>query len=361
VSEQTNHSYLPYPASRPGDPERGSLVTPTGRLVLYPDELGGERWLQARRVDPTKPRSYRIGSSDVPSILDLEGVDTPLHVYHAKVSDIRPEPNEAMQWGHLLEQPIALEWCRRNRAVIDEVGLLARDGAPWHLSTIDRRVRECPVERGGECLLEIKNVGFASAARWHREIPDRILAQIVHQLYVTGYAHAHYACLVGGNTMKQGIIYAEREAKLMAYLVAEVNRFREEHLLAGVAPAWTGDKPDKMIALDNAMHPERNGIAELDLDGIGEVMEYATLSAQEGAAAKRKKKIAAKLRGLAAGAEIATFSNERAYWYTEGRRSNVDLDKLKELWPEAYEQCVSEKKYPILHIDSAYKMKGDKS
>lgn len=376
------------PIYRREGPKRGELITPTGRLVLYPDELGGEEWLQARRWRKPEPRrldhddltdeefkrfGYRIGSSDVPSILDLEGVDTPAHVYREKVYDIRPEPNEQMNWGHLLEEPIAVEWCRRNRAVIDEIGLVARDGAPWHQSTIDRRVRECPVYTTAtttadvpqECLLEVKNVGFASASRWHREIPDRILAQIVHQLYVTGYGHAHYVCLIGGNTMKQGIIYADRERELMSYIVGEVDFFRDTCLLPGVEPEWnTGEKPDKMIGLDNATHPERDGVVELDIKGVGAAMEYAEVAYGPGGAGevdKRKKQAAARLRQLADGAAVATFSGERVFWYGEGHRTNVDLDKLKERWPDAYEACVTEKSFPVLNIDKAYKPRGDES
>lgn len=374
--------------TRHGSPKRGELITPTGRLVLYPDELGGEDWLQARRWrDPSdhvsarvappmsseivKRHGYRIGSSDVPSILDLEGVDTPAHVYRAKVSDIRPEPNEAMNWGHLLEEPIALEWCRRNRAVIDEIGLVAKADEPWRQSTIDRRVRECPVWRSRpadparhdaniECLLEVKNVSFSSASRWHREIPDRILAQIIDQLDVTGYGHAHYACLLGGNVMKQGIIYADREAKLMEYVRGEVRRFRADHLLAGVEPEWSNEKPDKMIELDNATYPERGGVAELDIEGVGAVQEYAEAQAAESAATKRKKRAAAELRKLARGAAVAKFAGERAYWYGEGGRSDTDLDMLKERWPDAYEACVTENRWPVLHIDKAYKPRGEK-
>jgi predicted phage-related endonuclease len=372
----------------------GDLITPTGRLVLPHDRLGGEKWLSARRwrhpIDTLGPsesamdlvmdakhalyaRGYRIGSSDVPSILDLEGVDTPAHVYRAKVYDIRAEPNEAMNWGHLLEAPIALEWCRRNRAVIDEIGLVAKDNAPWHQSTIDRRVRECPVwrdrpadparyETNRECLLEVKNVDAHVSSRWHAEIPDRIFAQILHQLYVTGYGHAHYACLVGGNRMKQGIIYADRERKVMDYIVGEVDRFRTEHLLAGVEPAWGDiDKPDKMIALDEATHPER--IGTLDIEGIGEVMAYAQASRNASDAETERKRQAAKLRQLANGAEFVKFADEPAYRLGPTTRTNVDLDKLKEKYPDVYAdlEVVSQTKSHTIYIDKAYKVGKAKS
>lgn len=359
----------------------GELITPTGRLVLRHDQLGGEKWLAARRWrnpvdvlrdptipilmdrdDPRYPYGYRIGSSDVPSILDLEGVDTPAHVYRDKVYAIDTPPNEHMTWGKVLEAPIALEWCRRNRAVIDEIGLVAKDGAPWHQSTIDRRVRECPVYRREGitegCLLEVKNVGFASASRWHAEIPDRIYAQILHQLYVTGYGHAHYACLVGGNVLKQGIVYADREQKVLEYVVGKVEAFRRAHLLTGVEPEWdVTEKPDKMIELDEATYPDRVGT--LDIDGIGEVMDYARASRAASDAETERKRQSARLRQIAQGHEFMKFADEPAYRIGETTNTRCNLDKLKEKYPDAYDdpEVVYETKSHTIYIDKAYKVK----
>jgi predicted phage-related endonuclease len=351
----------------PAGPKVGDLVTPTGRLVVGHEDLHSEAWLAARRwrghtIGPWS-LNYCVGSSDVPNILDLDGVDTPARVYREKVYGIEKEVNENMRWGNIFEHDIALEWCRRNHVVIDEIGLIARDEMPWRQSTIDRRVRECPVhkEAGVECGLEVKHVEFVSAARWHTAngLPDRITAQIVDQLLNTGYDHMHYACKVPGD-FKQGIVYRRDEQKLMAYVDKHVEAFRRDYLIRGVEPAWNLDKPEKMIALDNDTHPEREGVAELDIKGIGEVMAYAEIASDAGAIDKAKKRQAAALRQLADGAEIATFAGERVFWYGEGHRSNTDLEKLKEEWPDAYRACVTENAFPVLHIDKAYKPRGTK-
>jgi predicted phage-related endonuclease len=336
----------------------GELITPTGRLVL-PASASQADWLVARRMRDAVPGKFCIGSSDVPSILDLDGVDTPVHVYRAKVEGYRVPQNEQMAWGHLLEEPIAAEWCRRNRAVIDEIGLVSRVDAPWHQSTIDRRVRECPVYKGttDECLLEVKNVGFASSSRWHADIPDRILAQILHQLYVTGYAHAHYACLVGGNTMKQGIVYAEREQDTLRFIVSEVESFRTDYLLKRVEPPWdTSDKAAKLLEMDALSHPDRVG--EIGIDDVGDVMDYALRSRAAGDAKKDLEQARARLAQLAGGHEFVTFSGELAYRYGPTKRTHVDLDKLREKYPDAYAdtEVVEERKGHTIYIDKAYKV-----
>lgn len=343
----------------------GDLVTPTGRLVLGAEGLKTAEWLQARRwrghtIGPHS-LNYCIGSSDVPSILDLEHVDTAVHVYRDKMYGIEREPTPAMVKGTVSEPYIAMEWCRRNRAVIDEIGLVSRDGAPWHQTTIDRRVRECPVygDTYGDCGLETKRMEEASAKLWRDDEPDRIKAQILHQLYVTGYHHMHYMVDVPGD-FRQGIIYRDRDQRLMDYVVGEVDRFRREHLIPGIEPEWNVEKADKLIDLDNATHPKRTGVAEVDMDTIGEVMEAADLAAQITALGKKQDAAKALLRKAAAGAEVATFSGERAYWYRSGSRPKVNLEMLKERWPEAYDAVVSETTYPVLYIDKAFKPRKEK-
>lgn len=345
--------------------DAGGPITPTGWLVMSADQMADDHagWLAARRWRELPiPYSYaaglRIGSSDVPSILDLDGVDTPAHVFRDKVLNVHRPANEQMEWGHIFEPAIAGEWQRRNRTAVDEIGLVARAGAEWHQSTIDRRVRECPLVEGlrDGCGLEVKNVGYASASRWHADLPDRILAQIVHQLYVTGYPHMHYACNIGGNMMKQGVVYAEREAELMAYIVAEVDRFRTEHLLTGIEPSWdTSRKAAKLIELDALTHPVRAG--ELDIDGIGEVMAYAQAAADESEAKKRKENAKARLAQMADGMQHMMFADMPAYRYGESHRTHVDLDKLRERHPDAYAdpEIVEDRRSYTLYIDKAYK------
>jgi predicted phage-related endonuclease len=361
------------------------LITPTGVLVMSAATMGEDHagWLAARRWRTPKDQGtrldhddltdsqwnalgYRIGSSEVPSILDLDGVDTPAHVFRNKVHGVSGPVNERMSWGHIFEPAISEEWQRRNRSAVDEIGLVAHVDKPWHQSTIDRRVLHCPLDlgtSGGHCGLEVKNVGYSSAERWKRDLPDRILAQIIHQLYVTGYAHMHYACNIGGNMMKQGVVYAEREAELMAYIVAEVDRFRSEHLLTGVEPDWdTSRKADKLIELDTATHPIRAG--ELTVAEIGDVMAYAEAAAAKGAATKQTKQLAARLRQLADGAKLVLFGDQPAYSYRTHDEERVDIDALRERHPDAYAdpEVVSTATITTLVIDRSYRIKnGDRS
>lgn len=341
----------------------GDLITPTGRLVMPANLVREDRaaWLTARRARTDV--GYVIGASEVPSILDLDGADTPAHVYRRKVHNIDTPVNEAMTFGTLLEPVIADEWARRNRVDrIDEIGLVARDGDEWAVATIDRRVFRCPVYKNtpdGQCLCEVKNMGHQVASRWHRDIPDRILAQMLFQLWVTGYSHGHCAVLAGGNQLKQSIVYADREQELTEYIVNTVRAFRTDHLIAGVEPAWnTSGKADKLIELDKATHPERVG--ELTVEEIGDVMEYAEAAAAASAAKRRQKAAQARLAQLANGARYVKFADQLAYSYGSSELTNVNLDALKERYPAAYDdpEVVTRKTSYTLRIDKSYKVGG---
>lgn len=218
-------------------------------------------------------------------------------------------------------------------------------------------MRECPLtgERDA-CSLEVKNVGYMSAQQWRTDLPDRIIAQKLFQLWVTGYGHGHVAMLIGGNQLRQTVVWADRERDLTAYVVGEVERFRDEHLIPGVEPAWNTGKADKLLAMDKALHPERVG--EIGLDGIDAVLAYAEASASAGAAEKARKAAAARLAQLADGREIVTFGGERAYWYGESDDTRVSLDVLAERYPDVFAdpEVVKRKKKHTLYIDKAYKV-----
>lgn len=322
----------------------GRRVTPTAVRVL-PADADRDTWLAARRTG--------IGSSDVAAILGTADRNTAVHVYRDKRGELVDDAGEAALWGNLLEEPVAREWARRQRSVIQRVGLVAHVDEPWRMATLDRRVLECPMDRSVRtaCALEVKCRSAFKAHRWRTDVPDDVLAQTVWQMAVTGYDHIHVAVLIGGNELKLTVV--ERDQALEEFVLGEVRRFRNEHLLAGVEPDWDLSKASALIDMDSLMHPERVG--ELDLSEIGEVIEYAERSAAKGAAERALKESSAKLRRLANGALTVKFADELAYEFSEVTKRNCDLDVLKARFPEAYAAVVTEKTHYQIRIASEFR------
>ncbi len=322
-------------------------VTPTATRVL-PADADRDTWLAARREG--------IGSSDVAAILGVADKRTALHVYRDKRGELLDEDNEYALWGRLLEEPVAREWARRNRSVIQRVGLVAHVDEPWRMTTLDRMVLECPLDRSTRqrCALEVKCRNAFVAHRWRGDIPDDVLAQTTWEYDVTGYDHIHTAVLIGGNDYRQSVV--RRDEQVAAYVRAEVSRFREQHLTAGVPPAWNPDKAEAVIELDKLMHADRDpGSVECDLETVGELMDYVAAQGEESDARKRKKAAQAALALAAGGHSHVTFSGELAYHYRPGRHRSCDLERLLEQWPDAYAACVTDKPTYTLVISSDYK------
>jgi putative phage-type endonuclease len=332
----------------------GKRVTPTAVRLLSAD-ADREDWLAARKNG--------IGSSDVAAILGVSDFNTPLHVFHDKRGEVDDHAGEAALWGTLLEDVVAREWARRNRSVITRVGLVAHVEHNWMRATLDRRVGECPLARPPVdpsvphreyCALEIKCRSAFKANRWHADVPDDVLAQVTWQMAVTGWDHIHVAVLIGGNDYRQTVV--RRDPDVEAFVVGEVTRFRDEHLLTGRPPAWDPQKADALIELDELMHPERVG--ETDVHGIGDVIEYAQLSAQKSAADKALKRARATLGHLAAGARWVKFGDHLAYELAPVTRTSCDLDRLAEQWPEAYADTVTSKTTTTIRIAPEYRQLG---
>lgn len=324
-------------------------VTPTAVRVL-PADADRDTWLAARREG--------IGSSDVAAIVGASTYATPLHVYHDKRGELPDEPpSEPMLWGSLLEDTVAREWARRQRSVIQRVGLVANVDQPWMLATLDRRVLECPLNRDDReaCALEVKCRNAYTSTRWHADVPDDVLAQTTWQMIVTGYRHVHVIALIGGNTPRMTVVRWDQA--VADFLIAEVTRFRGQHLIPGVPPVV--DDPATAaarIALDEQLHPDRVG--EVDIEGVGEVMEYAQLSARKSAAERALKAARATLGDLADGARYVTFANELAYELAPVTRTSCDLERLAERHPDAYADCVRTTTSHTIRLAKAYRTRS---
>jgi putative phage-type endonuclease len=331
-------------------PAAGRRVTPTGRLILD-HTADRDRWLAERRNG--------IGSSDVPAILGVQDYSSPLHVWHDKNGTLTDDAGEPAYWGNVLEEPVARDWARRNRSVIEPIGLTARDGAEWMRCTLDRHVIECPLPetRREICALEVKTRSAFKSAQWHAGCPDDVLAQILWQLAVTGYGHMHYAVLIGGNDYRQGVVRAADYPQLMADVVAACERFWLDHVVAGVPPVDHGG-PAAAERLYKRLHPTRDGVAEHDLTSgvIDALADYMRHQRAESAAKKAKATAKAELLRLLGPHRAAHVGDRVAYSMepTAGRPA-VDFELLAERWPDAYEACVTCTPGERLSITAAFK------
>jgi len=224
------------------------------------------------------------------------------------------------------------------------------------MDTLDRSVAECPIDRevSHVCMLEVKCCNAFSRSRWHANIPDDVLAQTTWQLLVTGYDHIHVAVLIGGNEYKQTVV--RRDERVAQFILGEVTRFRERHLLPDVEPPWDPERAEAMNDLDAALYPDRVG--EVSIRELGAVMEYARVSAIKGAADRQLKAARAELMRLAAGAQTVRCGPELAFEMSPTTRSNCDLDALAERFPEAYAATVSTTHSHSIRIAKELKQKG---
>lgn len=321
-------------------------ATPTGVVLMTAEQIRDRRrWRDERRKG--------VGSSDVAAVVGVADYKTAVHVWLDKRDVIEDEAGEAALWGTLLEDTVAQEWCRRNRSVIHDMGLIANQDEPWMRASLDRQVSECPLDpkRRQVCALEVKCRSAFKSARWHRDVPDDVLAQTAWQMAVSGYDHIHVAVLIGGNDYRQTVV--RRDEKLERYLTVEAEYFWKVNVGQGIQPAWDLTHADQLLALDEQLYPTRSG--ECTVDEIGDVLEYATLSRAANDAEKARKAGAARLRQIAGGHEVVTFADEVAFKVSPRSRSNVDLAVLAERWPDAYAACVSDTHFHQIELAKQYK------
>lgn len=326
-----------------------------------------DAWLAMRRGHDDVPGFFCIGSSDTAGILGIafgaERSGTPVRTWLEKTRGLQTPDNAPMMWGRLHEDTIGDYWRVRNRSVTEDVGLIANVDQPWHQTSLDRVVLECPLDRRVKerCALEIKTRNAFGMKRWHNELPDDVLAQMAHQLFVTGFEHLHYAVLVGGSNYHQGVVRREDQEDVVKFVIDKANHFRSAYLDPDnlVEPPWDQDMAaQSYMELDQLKYPERLG--SLDIDDIGEVLEIATVRAKKNLYTRLEKEAKARLLRQAQGARHLTYASELVYEYVPRTRKNVNQERLAELYPDAWAdpEVVTETTSWQLNLADAFKIKN---
>ena len=221
-----------------------------------------EEWLAARTAS--------IGASESAALFGLapDGRESEYSLWAKKAGVIEPEQidSEWLEWGQILEQPIAQRYAKRTGHQLWSPPtpwcVAVHPRLPFLTATVDRWILQAPgrTDRGD---LEIKNVGSFNSD-WRdggsTVVPLHVQAQVQHQLAVTEFSWAVVAALVGGNKLETFEI--ERNEEFIAELEAKAEEFwvkvqRKE------APAADGSEATSKVL--KRLHPADNG-ATVDLE-----------------------------------------------------------------------------------------------
>lgn len=154
-----------------------------------------EAWLASR--------STAIGASESAALFGVSPWETAVSLW-AKKTGKMPTPDlagEWLEWGQLLEEPIAQRFVRVTGRKIwqppSPFAVAVHAQIPIMRATPDRWIIEAP-DRPEPGLLQIKNTNAFKGHDWDEGVPDFIQVQVQHEMAVTGRAWASVAVLIGG-------------------------------------------------------------------------------------------------------------------------------------------------------------------
>jgi putative phage-type endonuclease len=171
-------------------------------------EPGSPEWIALRRTG--------LGGTDLPKILGVSRFGGPMSVFMEKQGLTAPLiETEAMEWGKLLEEPVARKYALKSgRKVRRAAGFIRHPAYNWLYANVDRWSDQRGTARR---VLECKTAGEFNAKDFGEpgsdQVPPDYLLQVMHYLNVTGKDVADLAVLIGGQ--KHRVFTIERDAELI--------------------------------------------------------------------------------------------------------------------------------------------------
>lgn len=193
---------------------------------------GSAEWVKDRR-------NY-LGGGDAGPIAGLSPHKTKLGVFHEKKGTAPPVvDNENMEWGRLLEKPVADKWFMEQRK---KGGICRMNYSPPTFQSVDHSFMRANVDAmietdEGPGVLEVKTADKDQAFKWgdaEDAVPTQYFMQGLHYMAVTGVEYCIFALLLGGNRYKTYKI--RRDESSIANLIQIESDFWEK-LQANIEPA----------------------------------------------------------------------------------------------------------------------------
>lgn len=286
-----------------------------------------------------KNRSRGIGGSDVGSIFGLNKWMSLPRLWLQKLNRLPKQSgaeNEMLEWGNLLEAPIASRYAKVSGRRIQLVNrTIVHPEYPWMLANPDRLQWDSGrprAERRG--ILEIKATMFGNLRAWQSGgVPASYYLQLQHYLCVLGLSWGSFAVLFGGNRLVQFDV--ARDEALIKVMIEREREFWEL-VQSETPPSITLSKEwNEQLA---AFFPTASKDKQVVLDtpeAVGHMRRLLSLNRQikkrELEVAEHETWLKAQI-GEAQAERLLVPKVGRASW-SLGERRSIDLEKLRSQYP----------------------------
>jgi putative phage-type endonuclease len=288
-------------------------------LPILTEEEERQRWLEDRRQG--------IGGSDAPVILGLSPWKSPLALWAEKTGLVEPEDiseKEYVEWGNILEEPIARKYVQVTGRILIDYGRYYRfqNASMLHMiCTIDREIIPTPF-RPDPGILSIKTAAAFKSGEWEEEPPLMYQVQIQHELCVTGREWGSFAVLIGGQKFRWCDV--ERNERFCSYLIEKEAIFWDG-VIRGIPPQVDASDSSRETLL--RMYPKDSGESiALPPEAIAwdEMLIFAR--AEIKSAEKRKQEAENKIKAAIGNASIGMLPGSGAYSWKAGPRAGYSVE-----------------------------------
>lgn len=281
-----------------------------------------QEWLDQRKLG--------IGSSEVGTILGVNPWETPYQLWRRKTGrDPQVEENDAMRWGHYLENAIA-------QAFQDETGkqIIKASAGDWLAVDKERDYLRVSPDRTywigdsrratDKGILECKSTSLKID---EETVPQHWFCQLMYQLGVMGLPEGHLAWFITTNRTF-GYMHVQFDRDFYDFMVSELDRFWNVNLKQDTEP--------DIVTIDDVLlkYPksEPGKVMEVTDDLLADIDELKLLKPQLDALTKKKKEIEDRIKTAMLDAETLCLpgtleSNPKAVVTYKSAKDSTKFDE----------------------------------
>lgn len=317
-------------------------TTLKAKILVETEGLSYDEWLNYRRLG--------IGGSDIAAICGLSKWKTAVHVYMEKLGQNKDElMSEAAEWGTRLEPVIAKKFANNHPewAITEKKVIYCHPKHDWALGNLDGMIIDPDQGRG---ILEIKTANEYLKHAWDDgNIPDYYFVQLQWYMFVTDLQWGYFGTLIGGNKYREYPV--QRDDELIMQLFRLASDFWHNHVLLENSPPVDGS--DASVTLLNQMYPSAKDGEVVELQMTDQIKSYLDKKLLMKDLEEEMKLTENLIKSQLGNHELGASGPYKIKW--ENRtRNGVDSKKLKEEFPEVYQDCAKQTLFRQFSIKEAH-------